>query len=145
MKKLLPSCLLSALLFGSLALVQAPVSAQSEGSEVASFVLSLAAMGSVEVIEGSPEALGGSAKTVVDNIQKVGESTVVVLKNLADGSRTTLRLSGKAAGNFSLGVGQSITVTAMASGYVLSAAGAIIAYLPNELGKSLLHHSRSGA
>jgi hypothetical protein len=39
-------------------------------------------------------------------------------------------------------VGAAVTVTAVSAGWVLSAAGQVIAFVPNELGKALLHNER---
>lgn len=143
MKNVLLKCVLGCLLASTLA--HLPARASGDSVELSGGLSFLSAIGSVYVVDGSLETVRGSANTVVEGVQRVGQTVHVVLKNLGDGSRTTLRLSGQAAGNLSLGVGQSVVVTATASGHVLSAAGAIIAFLPNELGKSLLHHSRTGA
>jgi hypothetical protein len=65
-----------------------------------------------------------------------------VLERASDGVRATLRFSGQVAGGVSYGIGSAIQVTAMASGLILSAAGTTIAFVPNEIGKALLHNER---
>jgi hypothetical protein len=45
-------------------------------------------------------------------------------------------------GGASLLVGAAVTVTAVSAGWVLSTAGQVIAFVPNELGKALLHNER---
>ena len=42
----------------------------------------------------------------------------------------------------SVGVGTSVQVVAESTGYALLASGALLAFVPNEVGRALLHHSR---
>lgn len=95
-------------------------------------------MGSLLVV-----AVGGSV--VAQSVETVADGTMVVLRNVADGSTATVKLSGDGAKGFSQLVGQTVTVTATASGHVLIAAGKVIAFIPTEIGKGLLHHSQNGA
>jgi hypothetical protein len=66
----------------------------------------------------------------------------VVLEKAADGSKATVQFSGKALEGMSLAAGMAVEVVAMAAGHALVASGKVIAFLPNEAGKALLHHSR---
>ena len=102
----------------------------------------MSAFGSVIVVAGTMSLVAGSAVTVVESVEKVGESVVVVLKGAAEGSRVTLKMSGKAVTGASLVAGTAVSVVAMASGHALVVAGKVIAFIPNEAGKALLHHSR---
>lgn len=135
MNKLLTSLLLSC------ALAHAPASAAGDPSGDISVMSGFA---SVVLVYGSLMGAGASGEVVVESVEKVGDATVVVVKGMSDGARATLRLSGTAAGNVSVGVGKVVKVTATASGHLLSVAGEVLAFLPNEIGKSLLHHSRTG-
>lgn len=102
----------------------------------------MSAFGSIVVVAGTMSLLAESATAVVESVEKVGESFVVVLKGATGASRVTLRMSGKAVTGASLAAGTAVSVVTMASGYALVAAGAVIAFIPNEAGKALLHHSR---
>ena len=42
----------------------------------------------------------------------------------------------------SVAAGTAIAVTAISTGWVLSTAGQAIAFVPNEIGKALLHNER---
>lgn len=84
---------------------------------------------------------GGVALTVVA-VEASARGTVWVLERASDGARLTLTLSGQAAGALSLGFGTAVVVLATSAGWVLSAAGQAIAFIPNELGASLLHNER---
>ena len=103
----------------------------------------LSAFGSIVVVAGTMSLLADSATAVVESVEKVGESTVVVLKGATEASRVTLKMSGKAVTSASMAAGTAVSVVTMASGYALVVAGAVIAFIPNEAGKALLHHSRA--
>ncbi|NHZ62652.1 hypothetical protein [Massilia genomosp. 1] len=122
------------------ALFGANPAALAQGSNLSSTpsnVSGAVVMGSLLVV-----AVGGSV--VAQSVENVADGTMVVLKNVADGSTATVKLSGDGAKGFSKLVGQTVTVTATASGHVLIVAGKVIAFIPTEIGKSLLHHSQTG-
>ncbi|RSZ58987.1 hypothetical protein HF313_25390 [Massilia atriviolacea] len=123
------------------ALFGANPAALAQGSHLSSTpsnVSGAVVLGSLLVV-----AVGGSV--VAQSVDTVADGTVVVLRNVADGSTATVKLSGDGARGFSKLVGQTVTVTATASGHVLIAAGKVIAFIPTEIGKGLLHHSQNGA
>ncbi len=97
----------------------------------------------VAVSVAAPVALlaGGAVLTVV-SVQASAVGTVWVLERASDGARATLHFSGHVAQGAVLSAGGAIVVTALASGWVLSAAGQAIAFVPNELGRALLHNER---
>jgi hypothetical protein len=97
----------------------------------------------VAVSVAAPSMLiaGGAVLTVV-SIQASATGTVWVLERASDGARATLHFSGHVAQGAVLSVGGAVMVTALASGYVLSAAGEAIAFIPNELGRALIYNER---
>ena len=105
----------------------------------------MSALGSVIVVGGTMSLLADSGTALVESVEKAGESSVVVIKGATEASRVTLKMSGKAVVAASLAAGTAVSVVTMASGYALVVAGKVIAFLPNEAGKALLHHSRVGA
>ena len=78
-------------------------------------------------------------------MQVVGESVVVVLAGASEAASVTIRLSAAAAVGTSLVAGAAVSVVLIASGTVLIVAGEAIAFIPSEIGKSLIHHERIGA
>lgn len=102
----------------------------------------MSALGSVIVVGGTMSLLADSGTAVVESVENAGESTLVVIKGATDASRVTLRMSGKVVTGASLAAGTAVSVVTMASGYALVVAGKVIAFLPNQAGKALLHHSR---
>jgi hypothetical protein len=83
----------------------------------------------------------GAGLTIVA-VHASGEATVWVLERASDGARASVTVSGAVAGGASLLVGTAVAVTAVSAGWVLSAAGQVIAFVPNEIGKALLHNER---
>ena len=112
--------------------------AHSEVSEASA--LSMLPM-AVSIAAPSMLLAGGAVLTIV-SVQASAAGTVWVLERASDGARATLHFSGHVAQGAALSVGGAVMVTALASGYVLSAAGNAIAFIPNELGRALLHNER---
>ncbi len=86
--------------------------------------------------------LGAGAVLTVVSIQASATGTVWVLERASDGARATLHFSGHVAQGAALSIGGAVMVTAVTSGVVLSAAGNAIAFIPNEMGRALLHNER---
>ena len=83
----------------------------------------------------------GAVLTVVA-VEASAAGAVCVLERASDGARASVQLSAQAAGGLSAGVGTVVVVTAFSAGWVLSAAGRAIAYIPNEIGAALLYNER---
>jgi hypothetical protein len=112
--------------------------AQSEASELSALSLLPAA---VSVAAPSMLVAGGAVLTIV-SVQASAAGTVWVLERASDGARATLHFSGHVAQGALLSAGTAVAVTALASGYVLSAAAQAIAFIPNELGRALTYNER---
>lgn len=128
-----------------LSCLAAAAAAEPRGSTDLSNASTLVAEGSATLAYGSLSALAASGTVVVDSIAAAGDASVVVLAGASDGGTAALRLSGRAAHDASLVAGASVTVVAVSSGYLLVAAGKVLAFVPNEMGRALLHHSRTSA
>ena len=138
----------------SAALVSVPVRAQSEASLVLSALPVASVVGTGSAVAGSaaagavavsalPVALTvGGAVLVVKTVELSARGTVIVLERASDGARASVELSGRAASGASVLVGQSAVVTVIGAGVLLSAAGEVLCFIPNELGRALLHNER---
>ncbi|MFP5390676.1 MAG: hypothetical protein ACLGI6_03890 [Gammaproteobacteria bacterium] len=135
MKTVLMSMLMAA------ALIQAPAQANSELSDLS--IISMAV--GVSLVGGSLDNAIENGRVVVESVEKAGDSVTLVLRDASGATVASVRGTGKAAGRLSLAAGTAVQVTATASGYVLSAAGAVLAFIPNEAGKALVHSSRAGS
>lgn len=131
MKSLLSLALVASLL-GTLPTARA--GQPSEASMVSGLLSGVVVLGSVFVA-------GASGATIVESVKDVGDGVELVLKNTVDASKATVRLSGKAAQQLSVAAGTTLDVVATASGHMLVFSGKVLAFIPNELGKALLHHA----
>ena len=134
----------------SAGLVSVPARAQSE----ASLVLSALPVASVVGVAGSaaagavavsalPVALTVSgAVLVVKAVEVSARGTVIVLERASDGARASVELSGRAASGVAASAGTAVAVSVIGAGVLLSAAGEVLCFIPNELGRALLHNER---
>jgi len=93
----------------------------------------------VAMVVAAPVALlsGGVVLTVVA-VEASAKGSVWVLERASDGARASVELAGGASAL----VGTGLLVTAVSAGWVLSAAGEAVAFIPNEIGASLLYNER---
>jgi len=111
------------------------VSTASEDLDAASGVVLI---GSMSMLAASGEVV---VTSVVTSVETVDDGIVVVLKGASDAASASIKLSGQAARGFSVATGNVVSVIAVSTGHALVLSEKIIAYIPNEIGKSLLHHS----
>ena len=69
-------------------------------------------------------------------------STVYVLERASDGARFSVEVAAGAVGAASLVAGTVVTASVIGAGILLSAAGEAIAFVPNAIGRALLHNER---
>lgn len=121
------------------ALLLATTTLPAQAHNNAASELSAISMLPVAVVVAAPALMlsGGVTLTVVA-VEASAAGTVWVLERASDGARASLQL----VGNSVLSVGTGVAVSAVAAGWVLSAAGQAIAFIPNEIGASLLYNER---
>jgi hypothetical protein len=136
--------LLSFTLLSTSLLPAAPAhAAPNGGSQLSNASEALSAAAGIVVL-GSLSAVAASGYVVVASVETVADGLTVVLKGASDGVAASVELSGAAAAGLSGAVGKAVTVTATSTGHVLVMSGRVLAFIPNETGKALLHHSRVG-
>jgi hypothetical protein len=136
------------------ALLSSPARAQSEASLALSALPVASVVGAGSAVAGSvaagavavstvPAALAVSgAVLVVKTVEVSARGTVIVLERASDGARASVELTGRAASGVVAGVGTAVAVSVIGAGVVLSAAGEVLCFIPNELGRALLHNER---
>ena len=82
--------------------------------------------------------LSAGATLTVLAVEASANGTVWVLERGSDGARASVKLAGASA----VAVGTGLVVTAMSTGWVLSAAGEVVCLIPNEIGAALLYNER---
>lgn len=126
----------------ALSMMLAPHFASAQSQTRSSQGSSTLSAGSAQVVAGSLETIAGSAEWVVAAMEMIGGSTVVTLTRISEAGGESVKFSVELAGAASLAVGKAIQAVATSTGYVLMSAGHIIAFVPNEVGRSLLYHER---
>lgn len=120
--------------------------AQSELSAVsvapvALSVMTVSATGAAVSVAPAAVLSAGAALTVV-GIEVVGGVTVWVLERASDGIRISLRTTGRLAQGVVVSTGAAVAVSVIGAGTLLSVAGEVIAFIPNEIGKALLYNEQ---
>ncbi|MFO1226813.1 hypothetical protein [Roseateles sp.] len=133
-RQVLSALVLSLVFAGSSSHAQSELSA---ASALSGLPIAVSAVGGLAV-----SSLVAGMTLVVVGVETVAGSTVWVLERASDGARVSLTFTGKVVGSASTAVGAVVTVSAVGAGTVLSVAGRAIAFVPNEIGKALLHHEK---
>lgn len=140
------SLALSAFALPSTASAQSEASAALSMLPVASVVGTAASAGAVAgSVVALPAALSvGGAVLAVVAVEASVDGTVYLLERASDGARVSVRVSGQVARGASMVAGTAVVVSVIGTGVVLSAAGEVLAFIPNALGRALLHNERLG-
>jgi hypothetical protein len=117
--------------------------AASVGAHGSSSELSEASLVPVAISVALPIVLvAGVGSIVVTGVEASAQGMVWVVENVADGVKGSICFAGRVVGAAAVSVGTVIVVTAVATGMVLSAAGHVIAFIPNEIGRTLSYNQR---
>lgn len=111
--------------------------ATSEASTAAS---GLSLIAGANIVEGSVALLNASSDLIIVSAETVGEASVLVLRGLGESLATTVTISVESVGALSTASGQIVRVLTSASGKILVFAGEVIAFVPDAVGRALLHH-----
>lgn len=104
-------------------------------------LLSAMSMLPVAVSVAAPAVvLSAGAQLAVKAVESTANGSMLILERLSDGAQCSIELSGKALDRASLKAGTAVQASAIGAGMILSAAGTVIAFVPNEVGRALLHH-----
>jgi hypothetical protein len=107
----------------------------SEASEASMVPVAISAVLPVVLV-------AGAGSVVVTAVQASAEGTVWVVENVADGVKGSICFAGTVAAASALTVGTIVVVTVVQTGKLLSAAGHVIAFIPNEIGRTLSYNQR---
>jgi len=86
--------------------------------------------------------LSAGAMLTIVAVEATSAGTVWVLERGADGAQASVRLIGQGVAGATIVAGTVVVATALSTGWVLSAAGQAIAFIPNDLGRALLYNER---
>lgn len=107
---------------------------------VASIVGGSAVAGSVAAVPLALSVTG--AVLTVTAIEASANGVVLVLERASDGATASVELLGRGLAGLAIGVGSVVGCSVIGTGVVLSVASEAIAFIPNALGRALLHDER---
>jgi hypothetical protein len=106
-------------------------------------VASAGASTAASAIASIPVALSvGGSYLVVKTVESTARGVIYVLERTVDGASATIEVLGRGIHGTSLAVGTAVTVSVIGTGVILIAGGSAIAFLPNEIGRSLMRNER---
>ena len=97
----------------------------------------------VTLVDGSAQMFKDAGQLSVTGVKTVGNVSVITLRGIAGGAEASVQMSSKAIEGSAIAVGLMLQATVSATGVLLVAGGKALMFIPNEMGKSLLHHSRA--
>jgi hypothetical protein len=102
-----------------------------------------AAAGAIASIPSIPIALSvNGSYLLVRAIESTARGTLYLLERASDGAAATIEMVGQSARSASLAVGTALTVNTIGAGVILVSGGLAIAFIPNDIGRSLLRNDR---
>ena len=97
----------------------------------------------VTLIAGTSQFFKDAGRLSVTGVKTAGDVSVITFRGLANGAEASVQVSSKVIEGSAVGVGVVLQATVSATGTLLVSAGKALMFIPNEMGKSLLHHSRA--
>jgi hypothetical protein len=126
----------------AVSVLSGPALAQdSIAASVTASQASLAASGML--VEGSVGVLRAGGELVVATVRPLADASLIVLRDVATGSEVSVRVGSSVVSATMLAIGESVVVVAEAAGCSLIAAGKLVAFVPNDVGRALLYQARS--
>lgn len=115
---------------------------QAEASSVATAsVVAGVSVASAIAAENGSTIITDASKLVVKSSESIGKATIIVVESASTGARYSLKMPAKIIGHSAHAVGAILTASTSASGTLLTNAGKAVAFIPNELARSMLHNS----
>ena len=124
--------------------VTAPTQAWAHRDGSQASALSALSLGVPLAISAAPAAsvLTAGVVLTVASVDVAAAGIVWVVTQAATGASVALTLSTAGAEALSVTAGTTVVVTALSTGWILSAAGKALCFIPNEIGASLLYNER---
>ena len=118
-----------------------PIQAFANASEASANASATLSMGEASIVVGSIALLSVGGQFVVESVEKTADGFVYVLSNISQDLSKVGNISVRVGGNALMVAGQSVQVVTESVGAVIMASGEIVAFIPNQIGQSLMYHS----
>lgn len=100
--------------------------------------------GSATILQGSGRILVAGSQFVVESVHATADGVILILRGVSEALRITLHVVGNSVISATTVAGMVLTVSATAAGQILHAGGNVVAFVPNTLGRTLVHSSAYG-
>ncbi len=117
--------------------VSATASAQHSDLSQVSMVSVAPSLIAAELAHAGLEA---GTHLVVRGVQIVGKVARVTIEAVGTGASATFEIAAHLLRDGAIAVGTAVVTTATTGGYVLSAAGRMVAFVPDEVAREMIHH-----
>lgn len=87
----------------------------------------------------------GGSSFRVERVQAGAFATVYAMERLSDGARVSVEVGTRGARHAAAAQGTVVTASTISTGLLLTAGNAVIAFVPNALGRAVLHNQRVAA
>ncbi len=121
--------------------VALPVHAEPQ-SDTPSQASAISLAPSVELAAIGLQVVPAGSRLIVKSFRPVGELVEVVAISVATGVSITLHLGSEALQLSGLVIGGALVVTVVSAGFLLMAGSEALAFIPNEICRSHIHHRR---
>ena len=91
---------------------------------------------------GTASIFAAGATLVVVSVQITASGTVWVLQRVSDGVRVSVRWTAEGAKAASMAAGTTLQVAAISAGWLLVVGSEPMAFVPNEVGQSLIYSEK---
>jgi len=113
---------------------------QAAGDPSAAASSALSALPVAVSVAGEVVLLSAGVVLTVVAVEVVAGATDWVLKGASGAATLSLRVSGRVVEGVAVGIGTVLVGTALSTGMVLSVASEAVAFIPNQIGASLLYN-----
>ena len=114
-------------------------------SDPASMVSAVSVAPASAAIEATLAAVPAGAHWVVKGVGDSATGASVVLEASGTGVIVSVGVGLETAGHLAHAIGRTVEVVAVSTGYVLYLGAEAIAYVPNGIGRAMLHHRELGS
>ncbi len=132
---------LSSLLVSSALLLSTHTFAQSNASEASLFSGVGLSFVAGSVVVGTIQDLGKISNATVASVAAIGESTVLAIKDASGVVVGSIKVASSAVSAASIGMGSALRFVTESVGYAVYSGNQLIAFIPNEIGKSLIYYN----
>lgn len=128
-------------LLATLLVLALPVRAEPQ-SDTPSQASAISLAPSVELAAVGLKAVPAGSRLIVKSLRPVGELVEIIAVSAATGVSITLHVGAEALKLAGLTVGGALVVTAVSAGFLLMAGSEALAFVPNEICRSQIHHRK---